>query len=123
MGMYEHPHPAMVSRAKADQSSIWQGMRPKGLLLAAVLGLSGHPAVSAGTVKCEFNAKTSTATVTNDNKFQSTCSWECNYKTEGNDFIHRGKSGLNPGESFSNKSTAKDTIVSLEKKSVDCGGS
>lgn len=93
------------------------------LALLAFLLVSEQAADAAGSLTCEFKGKESTATVTNDNTFQSQCSWECNYKTEGNDYLHRGKSGLNPGESFTTKGTAKDTIVSLESKSVDCGGS
>lgn len=78
---------------------------------------------AAGTLKCEFKDKVSTATVTNDNTFQSTCKWECNYKTEGNDYSHKGSSGLNPKESFTSKDTAKAKLLSVNSKSVDCGGS
>lgn len=89
----------------------------------SLLLASAQVAGAAGSITCEFTGKDSTATVTNNNTFQSQCSWECNYKTEGDDYLHRGKSGLNPGQSFTTNGTAKDNIVRLESKSVDCGGS
>lgn len=77
---------------------------------------------AAGSIRCEFKDKNSTATVTNDNSFQSTCTYECLYRTDGDDHINRGKAGLNPSESRTSNGTSADKILDIKSKSVNCGG-
>src|SRR5258705_13884610 len=75
---------------------------------------------SRSELSCSFSDKQSTATVKNNNPFQKTCSFECDFTTEGDEHLNRGAAGLNPGESFSQKATSKAKITAVKSKTTDC---
>ncbi|UPT91421.1 hypothetical protein HAP41_0000022340 [Bradyrhizobium barranii subsp. apii] len=71
-------------------------------------------------LSCAFSDKQSTATIKNNNNFQKTCAFECDFTTEGDEHLNKGAAGLNPGESFSQKATSKAKITSVKSKTTDC---
>jgi hypothetical protein len=83
---------------------------------AVLLGLNE----SRSELSCAFAGKQSTATIKNNNSFQKTCSFECDYTTDGDEHINKGATGLNPGQSFSQKAMSKAKITAVKSKTTDC---
>ncbi|MEE1611888.1 hypothetical protein [Microvirga sp. CF3016] len=93
--------------------------QPSTLTIAVVAAFLTSPALAGLT--CNYNGKDSTAIVKNEKKFQKTCTFECEFNTEtASTHINRGSSGLNPGESHSQKGISSANITGLKAKSNDC---
>ena len=75
---------------------------------------------ASADLTCTFNGKESRAIVKNNNPFQKTCTFECHYATEGNEYMHKGSAGLNPGESFESKGTGSAKITKRISQTTNC---